>query len=223
MVGNKHRPTRPWYGRRQRRRAAARLAGQFAVVDRCRVYWKRGVLRIPPFDLRPPSGRRAGERTPRFFVLGLIMAADQPLGSVEVSLTPLERFEEFLQSRGKRITKQRRLLVKHVFQHHQHFDAEELIAEMSSKKLANQAVSRPTVYRALGELVEAGLLRQMTLRGRTVYEHDYGYPQHDHLYCQQCEQLIEFRSDELLDLRDRVAQEHRFQVAGHRLIIHGIC
>ena len=58
----------------------------------------------------------------------------------------------------------------------------------------------------------------MTLGGRAVYEHDYGYPQHDHLYCQMCDKLIEFHSDELAELRDAVAREHNFRVTGHRLI-----
>jgi Fur family ferric uptake transcriptional regulator len=63
----------------------------------------------------------------------------------------------------------------------------------------------------------------MTLGGRAVYEHDYGYPQHDHLYCQMCEKLIEFSSDELAELRDAVAREHNFRVASHRLTIFGVC
>ena len=46
-------------------------------------------------------------------------------------------------------------------------------------------------------MVEAGLLRKMVLGGRAVYEHDYGYPQHDHLHCTECDKLIEFSSDEL--------------------------
>jgi Fur family ferric uptake transcriptional regulator len=79
------------------------------------------------------------------------------------------------------------------------------------------------VYRTLNELVEAGLLRKMTLSGRAVYEHDYGYPQHDHLYCQICDKLIEFSSEELQEIRDAVAREHNFRVTGHRLIINGVC
>ena len=75
----------------------------------------------------------------------------------------------------------------------------------------------------LNELVEAGLLRKMSLGNRAVYEHDYGYPQHDHLYCQMCDKLIEFSSDELQSLRDAVAREHSFRVTGHRLIITGVC
>ena len=102
------------------------------------------------------------------------------------------------------------------------FDAEELLARL--QQVAGDArVSRATVYRTLTELVNAGLLRQMTLSTRTVYEHDYGYPQHDHLYCQKCEKLIEFHSDEVARIRDAVAQEHQFRASSHRLIISGLC
>ena len=150
------------------------------------------------------------------------MSNDFSLGEVEVALKPQERFEEYLQSRGKRITQQRHLLVDHVFARHDHFDADELIASLASRPEAN-AVSRPTVYRTLNELVEAGLLRKMTLKGRAVYEHDYGYPQHDHLHCQVCDKLIEFQADELAEIREAVAREHNFRVTGHRLIIAGVC
>jgi Fur family ferric uptake transcriptional regulator len=145
-----------------------------------------------------------------------------PLGKVDVASTPMERFEEFLRSRGKRVTQQRRTLVEVIFGRHQHFDADELLAELS-RTTGTGRVSRPTVYRTLSELVDAGLLRKMDLGGRAVYEHDYGYPQHDHLYCTQCHELFEFRSDELVQLRDAVARENKFRVAGHRFIITGVC
>ena len=148
--------------------------------------------------------------------------SDYSLGHVEVSLSPLERFEEFLQSRGKRVTQQRKIIVEHVFRKHEHFDAEALIDEVARLE-SSPKVSRPTVYRTLRELVDAGLLRQMSLSGRAVYEHDYGYPQHDHLHCQTCDKLIEFRSQELQQIRDSVAQEHGFRVTGHRFIVVGTC
>jgi Fur family ferric uptake transcriptional regulator len=150
------------------------------------------------------------------------MSNDFSLGEVQVSLSPKERFDEYLQSRGKRTTQQRRALVDFIFQRHDHFNADELIDAYSANH-KGEKVSRPTVYRTLDQLVEAGLLRKMTLSGRAVYEHDYGYPQHDHLYCQICDKLIEFNSDELSDIRDAVAREHNFRVTGHRLIISGVC
>ncbi len=150
------------------------------------------------------------------------MAQDFSLGTVEVALAPRERFEEFLQSRGKRVTKQRQVIVAEVFKHHDHFDAEDLIGHLATVA-AGRRVSRPTVYRTLSELVDAGLLRSMTLGGRTVYEHDYGYPQHDHLHCQKCNKLIEFRSEEMAAIGEAVARQYQFRVTGHRLIFTGIC
>jgi Fur family ferric uptake transcriptional regulator len=150
------------------------------------------------------------------------MTEDFSLGTVEVSLAPRARFEEFLQSRGKRVTQQRRIIVDEVFKRHDHFDAEDLIAH--TKQVAGgRQVSRPTVYRTLNELVDAGLLRSMTLQGRTVYEHDYGYPQHDHLHCQKCNKLIEFHTDELAHIGEALERQYQFRVTGHRLIFSGIC
>jgi Fur family ferric uptake transcriptional regulator len=150
------------------------------------------------------------------------MSSAFSLGEVHVSSSPQERFEEYLQSRGKRITQQRRALVDYIFERHAHFDADELL-DSFGRRGEGDKISRPTVYRTLNELVEAGLLRKMTLGSRAVYEHDYGYPQHDHLYCQMCDKLIEFSSEELQSLRDAVAREHNFRVIGHRLIITGVC
>ena len=149
-------------------------------------------------------------------------ATDDSLGNIEVAQSPLARFEEYLQSRGMRNTEQRRILVDQVFSHHEHFDADDLIDQLPRKDEPGH-VSRPTVYRTLAEFVDAGLLRKFELDGRAVYEHDYGYPQHDHLYCTECNKLIEFQSDELLRLRDKMAEEHNFRVSSHRLIINGIC
>jgi len=150
------------------------------------------------------------------------MSDDFSLSSVQIKLPPIEQFTRFLQSRGKRVTRQRGLIVEQVFSHHDHFDADELMSHLQHL-IAERKVSRPTVYRTLGELVEAGLLRKMTLGGRSVFEHDYGYPSHDHLYCQICNKLIEFHSDALEQLRDQVAGQYSFRVVGHRMFVTGIC
>jgi Fur family ferric uptake transcriptional regulator len=150
------------------------------------------------------------------------MSEDFALGAVQVALTPIQRFEEFLQARGKRITQQRRIIVEQVFAEHQHFDADDLLAHLA-REVGSRKVSRPTVYRTLSELVDAGLLVKMDLGGRAVYEHDYGYPRHDHLYCERCHGLFEFHSEEVERIRDAVARERHFRVTGHRLIISGLC
>lgn len=150
------------------------------------------------------------------------MPKDYSLRSVEVKLSPGERFAQFLRSKGKRLTPQRRLIVEQVFSHHDHFDAEELLAHLQDA-IAQRRLSRPTVYRTLGELTEAGLLHKMAMAGRSVYEHDYGYPRHDHLHCQVCNRLIEFHSRDLERLVGEVARGYRFQVSSHRMFITGVC
>ena len=57
---------------------------------------------------------------------------DFALNKVDVAMTPQERFAEFLQTRGKRSTRQRQMIVEHVSGHHEHFDAEQLLAELRS-------------------------------------------------------------------------------------------
>ena len=141
---------------------------------------------------------------------------------LEVSLTPQERFSEYLQSRGLRQTNQRKFLIDQVFSQHDHFDAEELIERLPRRGEDNY-VSTATVYRTLRECVDAGLLNCFQLDGRTVYDHDYGYPQHDHLYCTRCRKLLEFQSNELLAIRDAMAALHGFRVESHRMIISGVC
>ena len=148
--------------------------------------------------------------------------SNNSLQPLEVSLSPEARFEEYLQSRGLRQTAQRKFLIGQVFTDHDHFDAEELMEQLPRRGEDNY-VSSATVYRTLREFVDAGLLKSFQLEGRTVYEHDYGYPQHDHLYCTRCRKLIEFQSDELVNLRNEVAAKEGFRVTSHRMIIQGIC
>jgi Fur family ferric uptake transcriptional regulator len=140
------------------------------------------------------------------------------IGQVEAVDDPAEKFREFLAIRGIKLTKQRRMIVEHVFATHKHFDADELVAE-----LRNAGPSRATVYRTLQLMVEAGLLRELRLSNRTTFEHDYGYPSHDHLHCIRCHKVIEFSNEEIQTLSDQVCEEHGFIANGHRFVIEGIC
>lgn len=159
----------------------------------------------------------------RFLVVIFIVSSSfEPLERINVSLSPQDRFEEYLQTRGLRQTSQRRFLIDAVFEEHDHFDADELIERLPRRGEKNY-VSSSTVYRTLREFVDAGLLKSFQLDGRTVYELDYGYPQHDHLYCTQCRQLFEFQSETLTKIRDEVASDVGFRVTGHRMIIQGVC
>lgn len=145
-----------------------------------------------------------------------------PLPAVAVSQSPEEKFREYLASRPKpqRFTEQQRELVRHVFAQHTHFEAEQLIDEL---RRADRPVSRATVYRTLSKLVDAGLLRKIEIGPRTVFDHDYGYPWHEHLVCGQCGTIIEFQHPGIEAALREVAAQHQFRADGHTLVVRGIC
>src|SRR5579871_2543652 len=144
------------------------------------------------------------------------------LPAVEVSQSPEDKFREYLASRPRpqRYTDQQRDMVRTIFAQHNHFDAEQLIDDM---KRAGLRVSRATVYRTLAKLVDAGLLRRLELGPRMVYEHDYGYPQHEHLRCGKCGKMIEFQSPAIEAALREVCRQHHFQATGHTFIVVGTC
>lgn len=146
--------------------------------------------------------------------------ADGELPPVPMRQSPVEKFREFLDLRGLKCTTERLKIVEHVFEKHNHFEADQLLASMKEKDLR---VSRSTVYRTLTLLVEAGMLRELEFGVRTAYEHDYGYPAHDHLYCQKCGRVIEFLSDELTQRLEDISQQYRFRATNHKLIVYGVC
>lgn len=145
------------------------------------------------------------------------------LGPLKVSVTPVEKFREFLATRGKRLTQERAIIVEEVFASHEHFDPDQLIERLTQRN-SSRRVSRSTVYRTLAGLEEAGLLRKVArTNDRDVYEHDYGYPQHDHLICSKCGTLIEFPNSEISEFLESIAKRHSFRMSGHRLEVYGVC
>ena len=144
------------------------------------------------------------------------------LPAVAVSQSPEDKFREFLLSRSKpqRFTDQQRDMVRYIFSQHNHFDADQLIDDM---KRAGLEVSRATVYRTLNKLVDAGLLRRLEIGPRIRYEHDYGYPQHEHMHCDLCGKMIEFQNPAIEVAMREVCRQHQFNATGHTFIIRGTC
>jgi len=149
-------------------------------------------------------------------------AADD-VGTLATNVSPVEKCREFLATKGFRMTRERSILVEEIFSDHEHFDADGIIQRLA-QRTDGRRVSRSTIYRALSLLEEAGMLRKVARQdGRDVYEHDYGYPRHDHMICRKCQRLIEFQNMRIHDLVDEIAAEHGFRMEGHRLEVYGLC
>jgi len=145
------------------------------------------------------------------------------LPEVSTNISPVDKFREYLATRNLRYTQERTHIVEAVFSQHEHFDAEELVVKLTNPSDGNR-VSRASVYRALNLLVEAGMLRKVArTNDKDVYEHTYGYPEHDHPICNKCGTLIEFSNQQIRDYLEKIALEHQFLMEHHRLEVNGLC
>lgn len=137
-------------------------------------------------------------------------------------MNELERsFERRMKRRGFRVTAERRAVLTHAFRHFGHFDVDALLRSLRRR---GSRVSRATVYRTVGHLVEAGLLRRYDMgQGPAIYEPAFGRVHHEHLVCVYCGRMFEFVQQRIEELQDEVCRRHRFTPLSHTLQIHGIC
>jgi Fur family ferric uptake transcriptional regulator len=100
------------------------------------------------------------------------------------------------------------------------FEAEGLISDL--KTLAHR-VSRATVYRTLGHLQDAGILRQVFFDNKqSYYQVIAGRKSYDYLICVDTGKVVEFSSEKLRALRDEICREHGFEALSHQFHIFGL-
>jgi Fur family ferric uptake transcriptional regulator len=153
----------------------------------------------------------------------MFTVSEMELETVDVAVSPTEKYREFLATKGLRMTRERSIIVDEVFSSHEHFEAEQLVQRLA-RRSDRKRVSRSTIYRSIKHLEEAGLIRKIARQDdRDLYEHDYGYPQHDHLICDRCGSLIEFHNEQISEILEQIAREHGFRMNSHRLEVFGLC
>jgi Fur family ferric uptake transcriptional regulator len=130
-------------------------------------------------------------------------------------------FQEFIQSRGLKTTRQRSAIVSTFFRLRGHISVEELLREV---KKVNSKIGYATVYRTLHLLVESGLVEERRFGdGLARYEGRSEVEHHDHMICLECGQIFEFYNPHLEALQERLADEHNFRIYRHRLELYGSC
>ncbi len=131
-------------------------------------------------------------------------------------------FERFLRTRGLKLTAQRQRIFARAFQTHEHFSAETLYGWMQAEQ--GPRVSRATVYRTLGLLLEGGFIDSLdTGRGELMYEHTLGHLHHDHMVCLSCGRIEEFRDQRIEALQQEACRRKGFQLVSHDHRLLGYC
>ncbi len=133
-----------------------------------------------------------------------------------------ETLGKYLKSKGKlRATPERHAILDAVLQTQGHFDAEGLYYRLIS---SGMKISKATVYNTLELLQNAGLVSKYRFAEQTSrYEKAFGRPQHHHLICLECGDIIEFVNDRLEEIQAEVCDAKKFRPQSYSLQIFGTC
>lgn len=132
-----------------------------------------------------------------------------------------EIFLEHIQKSGLRRTAQRDLIMETFLRTEDHLTSEDLYWLVQKE---DESIGHTTVYRTLKLLIDAGLAREVRFGdNKTYYEHHYNHEHHDHMICTECGRVIEFFSEAIEQMQDKMADKLGFQPTHHSLRIWGIC
>jgi Fur family ferric uptake transcriptional regulator len=128
--------------------------------------------------------------------------------------------ERRLRARGKRITPQRRLVLRILADAGGHLDATE-IYERGRRQDARLSLS--TVYRTLVTLKESGLVRELHLDDEHHHYELDDQNEHWHLVCLSCGRVIEVDGKALTQVATTLGAIHGFEIASAQVELTGYC
>jgi len=130
-------------------------------------------------------------------------------------------FTNYLEKNQQRKTNERFVILEEIYSRNDHFDAESLFIELKKKK---HHISRATVYNTLELLVVCELVTKHQFGNNMArYEKSYGYRQHDHLICLDCNKVMEFCDPRIHQISTRMGDLLNFDIPHHSLILYGHC
>jgi Fur family transcriptional regulator, ferric uptake regulator len=134
-------------------------------------------------------------------------------------------FRRFLKSKDLKYTPERADILNAIIEHDGVFEVEQLLRDMQRRgtAAAGARVSKATAYRTIKLLQEAGIINQALFDSKQAhYQLIYGKQPRDYMVCMKTGRHIEFASDELVALRDRICQAQGWEPIGHRFQIYAL-
>jgi Fur family transcriptional regulator, ferric uptake regulator len=125
-----------------------------------------------------------------------------------------------LRAQGHRLTRQRMLILEAITRNCQHLSADEIYREVAQR---DPAINLATVYRTLGWLHGAGLIRKIDVgRDRLLYEYAAA-DEHHHLICRVCDTEYEIDHHVFQKLREHILEHYGFEADPEHIAIFGRC
>ncbi len=129
------------------------------------------------------------------------------------------RIAKLCAEQGLRMTGQRRTIARVLSDADDHPNVEEVHARAHQ---LDRRISLSTVYRTVRLFEQKGILARHAFgEGPRRYE-EARREHHDHLIDIEGGGVIEFRSEEIEKLQERIARELGFKLVGHRLELYGV-
>ncbi|MBI4843735.1 MAG: transcriptional repressor [Nitrospirae bacterium] len=132
-----------------------------------------------------------------------------------------EHLKSFIKTKGLKSTRQRDIIVTEFLKTEGHVTAEEFYRKINRR---HKNIGFTTVYRTLKLLAESGLAAEQVFADNlTRYESLLGEEHHDHLICQKCGSITEFKDNKLENMQVKIADELGFQILNHKMEFYGYC
>jgi len=131
----------------------------------------------------------------------------------------LQEFRSLCRERGLPLTVQRREVFREVLEREDHPTADQVFDALADRL---PGLSRTTVYRILGVLVDMGVVRRLYHPG-AVARFDGKVTRHHHLICRQCAKVIDIQDTvwDGLALPDTANQD--FEIEDFSVYFSGVC
>lgn len=131
-----------------------------------------------------------------------------------------KKFQDLLAERNLKFTYERQHIFEEIEKLNEHFDADSLYDQLKNK---GYRIARDTVYRTLPLLLECGIIQKSAGMGkRDYFERVSIKGHHDHMICIRTGKIIEFHSDEIEALQDKIARDYGFKIIFHDHRIFGL-
>ena len=130
-----------------------------------------------------------------------------------------ETIEQKCLSKGVKLTDQRRIIAKVMWESNDHPDVDELYKRVSK---IDTKISIATVYRTVKLFEESGILTKHEFKGGKARYEELNEGHHDHLIDVKTGEIIEFVDEDIEKLQKKVAEKYGYKLVDHKLELYGV-